>query len=307
MHKKVHSEAHGKVILIGEHSVVYHYGALVAPFNSDKIHVTISKCEEGIHLISSYHTGPLFSIGAPIEGIQALVKFFLEKYNYQHESFQIEIKSTLLSRRGLGSSAAVAKALGEGLFKYFDLRFYPEDLTKLINVSELVYHARPSGIDMNAVMNQNLLYYKDGSFKVVKPKFKLHIVVVDSGKPSRTRNSVAEVAAKVAKDDQEVLAHLKALGELADTAYDNLEHGRLELFARALKTSQIHLSAIGVSSPELDRLIDLAYLNDALAAKLTGGGQGGCMFALFVNEEKAHKFAKIVGEQGYQHKWQLLI
>lgn len=303
MKKVVSAYAHGKVILIGEHSVVYKYGALVAPFSHDGIEVVVSPCETDILIDSSYHVGPLFKEGAPIEGIQALVKVFLEKYSFVNETFKLTITSTLLSRRGLGSSAAVAKAVTEALFKYFDIPYTRDDLVEFIQTSELVYHFKPSGIDMNAVLSDSLLFFKDGVFKEIKNNFPLHLVIVDTGKPSRTRLSVSEVAEKVKHNDENVRAHLAALGHLAEEAKTFIESGTLIDFASTLKEAQIHLKAIGVSSNELDNLVSKAYHHEAMAAKLTGGGQGGCMFALFENEENALRFVTIVSEQGYKHAW----
>lgn len=305
MSKIIKTHAHGKVILIGEHSVVYKYGALVAPFSHSGIEVVIEPRIGEIEIESSYHTGSFFKEGAPIEGLQTLVDKFLSKYRLPRENFKITIKSTLLSRRGLGSSAAVAKAVAEALFQYFDLPYSREQLIEFIQESELVYHFKPSGIDMNAVLSDDLLFYKDGVFETVSNKFPLNIVVVDSGTPSQTRISVSEVALKVKNNDQEVLRHLARLGELALEAKSLLTSGRLENFALTLKEAQTHLKAIGVSSDELDRLIEIAYEHGAMAAKLTGGGQGGCMFALFENEAKALQFATMIHREGYEHSWVL--
>lgn len=307
MNKKAHARAHGKIILIGEHSVVYQYGALVAPFSHDGISVDINHKKGPILIDSFYHQGEFFAPGAPIEGLQALLKHFLDKFQLTAADFEIKITSTLLSRRGLGSSAAVAKALAEALYLYFDLPYQREDLVELIKVSELVYHAKPSGIDMNAVLSDDLLFYQNGKFERLTPRFPLHIVVVDSGKASQTRLSVSEVARRVEAHDEAVIASLARLGDLASLAKEALTSGTLSEFAPLLKESQIHLQTIGVSSEELDTLINSAYQNRALAAKLTGGGQGGCMFALFENSLDAQEFATLIDRQGYQHQWQVTI
>lgn len=297
------AEAHGKIILIGEHSVVYQHGAIVAPFTQAKVVVTVEEWTGDIVIESSYHTGLFFEENAPIEGLQALLRAFLTKYRLPECNLKFTITSNMLSRRGLGSSAAVAKAFVEALFILINQPYTRDDLVEFIQISELVYHAKPSGIDMNAVLSDDLLWYQAGKFTPLKPTFPLYLVVADTGKASQTKLSVSEVADKVKNNDQIVKDAIEYLGTLASLARKELEGGDIYSFALYLKEAQSQLELIGVSSPELEKLIALAEDNEALAAKLTGGGQGGCMFALFDEFNKCDKFVKMLNEQGVSHTW----
>lgn len=299
----VHAEAHGKIILIGEHSVVYQKGAIVAPFTQAFIDVEIQPSNGEITIDSSYHQGFFFTPGVPIEGLQVLLKAFLEKYDLPAKNLHIKITSNMLSRRGLGSSAAVAKALAEALFKYFDISYTRENLVESIQISELVYHAKPSGIDMNAVLSDDLLWYQAGKFSVIKPSFPLYLVVADSGEASQTKIAVLEVSGRVKRDEKATLEAIETLGQLSLKAKDVLENGHVDDFAELLNLAQTQLKTMGVSSARLDHLIQLAIHHGALAAKLTGGGQGGCMFALFSSSSKCDNFVKILKEQGVSQTW----
>lgn len=301
--KTVIASAHGKIILIGEHSVVYQKGAIVAPFYQASITVEIRPSNDGITIDSLYHHGPFFTPGAPIEGLQALLRAFFLKYDLPPYNFHITITSTMLSRRGLGSSAAVAKAFTEALFNYFSLPYHRRDLVEFIQISELVYHAKPSGIDMNAILSDDILWYQNGTFTPITLKYPLFLVVADSGEASQTKIAVLEVAEKVKSGDVSVIEAIDRLGNLAKTARHALEGGTLPQFANTLNQAQSELHTIGVNSAKLQSLINQALEHEALAAKLTGGGQGGCMFALFNEYYKCDKFVKLLSEQGVAHTW----
>lgn len=299
----VHAEAHGKIILIGEHSVVYQKGAIVAPFTQAFIDVEISPSHGVITIDSFYHQGIFFTPGVPIEGLQALLRAFLDKYDLPAKDMHIKITSNMLSRRGLGSSAAVAKALAEALYKFYDISYTRANLVESIQISELVYHAKPSGIDMNAILSDDLLWYQAGQFSIIKPAFPLHIVVADSGEASQTKMAVLEVSERVKCGQKTTLDAIETLGQLSREARVVLENGNVEDFARLLNQAQTQLKTIGVSSTRLDYLIQLALKTGALAAKLTGGGQGGCMFALFSSSSKCDNFVKLLKEQGVSQTW----
>lgn len=303
MNKIAFAEAHGKIIIIGEHSVVYKHGAIVAPFSQATVRVEITQHKDDFIIESAYHTGLFYDNTAPIEGLQALLTHFINKYNIPAQGLKFKVTSNILSRRGLGSSAAVAKAFAEALLRYFNISYNREDLKDLITVSELVYHFKPSGIDMNAVLSDTLLWYQDGQFLEFKPHFPFYIVVADTAKASQTKLSVSAVAAQVKANNSEVISALERLGELALKTKQILENGDINQLAKCLKSSQQELETIGVSSEEIRMLIEQAYKYDALAAKLTGGGQGGCIFALFADYKKCEKFAKIMNKQGVSHTW----
>ena len=297
------ASAHGKIIIIGEHSVVYQYGAIVAPFTQALINVRIEEKAGEILIDSAYQNGLFFAKDAPIEGLQTLLSSFLLKYNLPSKDLNITITSNMLSRRGIGSSAAVAKAFVEALFKFFEIAYTRNDLVEFIKISELVYHAKPSGIDMTAILSDDLLWYQAGKFIPIKPKFSFYVIVVDSGTASQTKLSVSQVKVRVDAHEPDVIAALSSLGDLAARARWELENGNLATFAKLIRASQAHLTTIGVSTRELEQLIDFSLEHGALAAKLTGGGQGGCMFALFEEYNKCEKFVKIIKEQGVSHTW----
>ncbi len=307
MRKCVSAEAHGKLILIGEHSVVYQHGALVAPFTQARTVVNICEGKQGIYLRSDYHHGDFFAEEAPIEGLQALLRTFLDDHQLTEVNVDISISSNMLSRRGLGSSAAVAKALSEALFQFFGLPYEREDILHYIAISELVYHVKPSGIDMHAIMSDDLLWYQSGHITPIKTAVPLYLVVADSGQASQTKLSVSMVAEQVNKGDDITIKHLKQLGELALVARQQLEGGTLTGLSRTFQEAHSHLQAIGVSSPELDQLVTFATQHHALAAKMTGGGQGGCMFAVFASLTECQHFAKLLAQRGVTHSWIMTI
>ena len=99
------------------------------------------------------------------------------------------------------------------------------------------------------------------------------------------------------------MSHINHLGKLVNLAKDYLSHNEAMSLGIALNSAQSDLTALNVSDEHLDRLITTANHNGALGAKLTGGGRGGCMFAITRTALGARKLAGILKDNGAKQVW----
>jgi len=154
-------------------------------------------------------------------------------------------------------------------------------VSALVFETEKLYHGTPSGVDNAIIAYETPVYFVRGQtpqrLKVAKP---FRLVVADTGVPSETKVAVGDVRAAWQAAPARYEAIFAAIGKLVEQARDAVEYGPLERLGPLLDENQAHLREIGVSSPELERLIAAAKRAGAAGAKLSGGGRGGCMIAL---------------------------
>jgi len=247
---------HGKLILCGEHAVVYGHPALAFAVT---LSTTVQlRPHQGPTVIDSPHADPrvrdALCTVLPTEGIRAFVR------------------TEVPVGRGMGSSAALAVAVVRAQ--------HPElEGQALIDAAmpiERAFHGNPSGLDVAVSALGGGLSFRKGPPMEMQP-LELgdwHIVVLDSGSPGDTRAQVAGVAAR--RPDIDV--HLERIGALVAEAR-NVLHDAPALGA-LLDENHALLRAIGVSTPALDDLVDMARGAGALGAKLAGAGGGGVVLAL---------------------------
>src|SRR5699024_10355250 len=90
-------------------------------------------------------------------------------------------------------------------------------------------------------------------------------------------------------------------------AREALEKSSKQLLGFVLNEAQKELEAIGVSNASLNRLIYFARQEGALGAKLTGGGNGGCIIALAKNEVHAKQLGEKLKQIGAAALWPFVL
>jgi mevalonate kinase len=198
------------------------------------------------------------------------------------EGFAVEVVTDLPVGRGMGSSAALAVAVVRA---WADLEgeVVSADVveTRALPI-ERSFHGNPSGVDVAVSAHGGCLWFQRGepSIREVLPCPPLPLVVLDSGADRETARMVAAVAARRPGCD----ADLEAIGRLVREARVCL-HDVAALGAVLLENHR-RLVALGVSTPELDTLVDLAMAHGATGAKLAGAGGGGVVLALAEDAER---------------------
>lgn len=294
-------EATGKIILMGEHAVVYQQPAIAFPFKGTTITAMVTQANENT-LTSSYHTGILTTTSENLANITHLTQKLQE--DLITPAFHLTIQSTIPAERGMGSSAAVAVAITRAFFDWMQQELSEETLLQYVNFSEKIAHGNPSGIDAAATSGTQPIYYQKNT--PITP-FPLHLdaflVVADTGIKGQTRAAVRSVAT-LANENPEFVEQLTThLGELTDQAKRAIMHNEAEVLGQLMDQAQLDLEQLGVSNDALDRYTRLAKENGALGAKLTGGGRGGCFIVLTKTKEEAERICQVLQQAGVNGTW----
>lgn len=281
----------GKLILLGEHAVVYHSPAIAIPLTSLRVRTTIEPAigqPQGRIHIKAAMLGidhDLSELGKDHFLVQTLDLLFSFLGLHQHPTCRITLTSDLPIAAGLGSSAAIAVSLLRAMSAFLGHPLLPLELNDLAYRSEQAVHGRPSGIDNTVITNEKPVYYQRGEqLQFIQPGREMLFVVADSGIRKSTRESTAQLVEDLAANPDTIRPHLDAISDLVKESKRSFLMGDLEALGIAMNTDQEHLSALDLSCPELDALIVAARQAGALGAKLTGGGMGGHMLALVTPE-----------------------
>ena len=276
---------HGKVILLGEHAVVFGQPAVAAGIAA------------GVRAHASPGSGAL---SAPAWGLDAqvgddslpgqAVGRLLECLHIEASSFDFWLEAEVPARAGLGSSAAMAVAIARAIASRTGAA--DADVFAAAAAAESVFHLTPSGIDAAAASRGRLgSFDKQNGWRDLPLKSPFELCIGLSGQSHDTGTLVASVAdlcagTKVARRLVEVM------GDLARAGMDALAAGDTPALARMFNMAHGLLSGVGVSSPELDELVHLARSAGAQGAKLTGAGGGGAVIAIAAehSDEVLHRW-----------------
>ncbi|MBO0961400.1 mevalonate kinase [Neobacillus sp. MM2021_6] len=304
MQKVAVGSAHGKLILVGEHSVVYGMPAIALPFPVLEATATVEENFEGIFLASDYYDGPLKGVPKKFWGIAACVEETLKLLNKHNQGLLIRLHSSIPIGRGLGSSAAIAIAIVKSLFAFYGKKAQPDEVMPLVHIAETFAHGNPSGLDMVTAFSEYPIWFQKGkkieSLQMGGPLF---LVVADTGHFGDTRGAVLSIKAKHAANPERTQKSLNQLGTVTLEARRAISKGDLRLLGQLFDLAQSELTDLGVSNEKINRLVEAARKAGALGAKLTGGGRGGCIVALAQTATHAQVIAKALMKAGACNTW----
>lgn len=297
--------SHAKIILMGEHSVVYGQPAIALPLPSVKLTATIEQRPTHEQLIASrYYNGPLSQLPAAIRGIKKLIEALRQRFAGEQDGWRLTIASELPAERGMGSSAATAIAIVRAFFDYYEKPLDRSTLLKLADIEEEVTHRSPSGLDAATSSSAQPLYYVKGQAgQALEMNLTATMVIADTGIKGATKEAITDVQALIQSDPATANRHIEHLGSLVRDVRGFLQNNEVGKLGLALDAAQDDLAALGVSNDQLDHLIAVARANGARGAKLTGGGRGGCMFAIMETALGARRLASILKEHGAAQTW----
>lgn len=297
--------SHAKIILMGEHSVVYGQPAIALPLPNVQLSVTLSSRQDNQRIIKSrYYHGSLENLPSSMIGIKKLIDTLSARFNDPETGWDLKIESQLPAERGIGSSAASAIAIIRAFFDYYDEPLDRTLLLQLADIEEQITHRSPSGLDAATVSSDKPLFYVKGRIGVpIEMNLDASLVIADTGKKGATKEAILAVKDELKNNNEKAERHIKHLGELVKQTKDYLAQNDIAKLGDALNFAQTDLTALNVSDSALDHLIHVARNNGALGAKLTGGGRGGCMIALMQTAMGARRLASILKENGAHDIW----
>ena len=295
------SSAPGKIILFGEHAVVYGRPALAVPVTQVHADVEVTDTDSAgiwidapdIDLHAELNTLPSdHPIAAVIHNL-----FFLSRVS-PFPTVNIKITSTIPVASGLGSGAAVTVALTRALSTHINYTMTDEQVNAFAYEIEKLHHGTPSGIDNTVITYAKPVYFVKGqaieTFKVGQP---FTIVIGDTGVSAPTKESVGDVRKLWEADKTKWESLFDKVGELVKEARNSIESGKTKELGMLMNQNHTVLQELTVSSPELDKLVSAARTAGALGAKLSGGGRGGNMIAL-VEPSQAEAVAQSLLDAG---------
>ncbi|RLG01920.1 MAG: mevalonate kinase [Thaumarchaeota archaeon] len=265
---KACASAPGKVILFGEHFVVYDKPALVSAINL-RAYAEVEKSDRGIVLDGWTEENPAVKASA-----------YIAKELEYSGGINLRIRSSIPQSVGLGSSASVSVASAAATSLLLKGELDLELIMEAAHIGESLIHYRPSGIDTTiATYGGGGIYIRSKGFKNLS--FDLNeILIINTGKARRTGDLVKKV--KEFKDThvEEFERILGNAERIIWEAVDALKNGDVELIGKLMLRNQELLRRVGVSSKEIEDVIELCMKYGALGAKLTGAGGGGCVIAV---------------------------
>jgi len=310
--------APGKIILFGEHAVVYGRPAIAVPVNQVKARVIVSANPLG-------SPGEL-KIQAPDVGLDArladlppdhplaqAIRGVLKELGVTTMlSCVVRITSTIPMAAGLGSGAAVSVAIIRALSAFLGRNLSDERVSALAYEVEKYHHGTPSGIDNTVVTYAVPVYFirrDSGSdsldntpgsldaFELLNVPAPFTIVIGDTGEPSPTSLVVGDVRRAWQETPDRFDSLFDDMGRISKAARAAIENGKPESLGPLMDENHALLQQINVSSSGLDMLVEIARDYGAMGAKLCGAGRGGNMIAL-VSETTAPKIANALLQSG---------
>ncbi|GAB4420572.1 MAG: mevalonate kinase [Anaerolineae bacterium] len=283
----IEATAPGKIILFGEHAVVYGRPAIAVPVADLQAKATLSPADPGTGFrIIAPDLGRDYSLAqaGPDDPLAVIVQATLRRLGQADlPEATLQISSTIPLGRGLGSGAAISTAITRAIAQFFNQPLAPTEISALVFEVEKLYHGTPSGIDNTVVAFAQPVYFIKGRpiqrMRVSQP---LTLVVGDTGVVAPTHTVVGDLRRRWQAEPERYEGYFDEVGAIVNQARAAIEQGNLGQMAigELMNENQELLETLGVSSPALDRLIEAAREAGALGAKLSGAGWGGNMIAL---------------------------
>lgn len=276
---KISYSAPAKVILSGEHAVVYGKPALVSTID--------------LRLKFSVWEATAKTTDRDILFISQKIKNYLKtkKIDFKDDLFDFEIESDIPIGRGLGSSAALSVASSAAFLEFYTGQVFEKDtVNNLAYEIEKKFHKNPSGVDNTAVCKGGLIIYKKniGPEKLdskISKDLEKNLFLIDSGSPKETTGQM--VSFVKTKISQEILNAIESSTNKLKTSIENMD---ISLFKECLIGNEKMLEKIGVVSQGTKKL--LTEMSKFGVGKVTGAGglETNSGYILFFTDKKDDLF-----------------
>ncbi|MEO2201107.1 MAG: mevalonate kinase [Thaumarchaeota archaeon] len=276
------ASAPGKVILFGEHFVVYGVKAILCSIDK-RITVTAEKIKENKILIKSNIGNLELEPNKDISKIKSPLKpfYYLANKIIQNKNIGIKIKveSEIPLGVGLGSSSACCVAGAAAISRLFS-DTPKEEILKLAIEAEKTIFQNTSGADCTICTFGGIMQYdKENGFSKIKFEPKFHLVIANSNIKHSTELIVKDVKSFKEKNEDEFSNLCKNEGKLVEDVLELLKKNNIKGLGEKINENQRYLETIGISNEKIRKMIQIGK-ESSFGAKITGAGGGGCVFAL---------------------------
>jgi mevalonate kinase len=297
--KQGYGISHAKVILMGEHSVVYHHPAIAIPFKTLTVEVMIQPTT-----LSTLHcdlfSGPLDHCPHILEPIVELIKALKTHFNLLE--MEVNVHSTIPFSAGLGSSAALASAITKAFYDYTQTPLEDDLLFNWVQQSETLAHGNPSGVDaLTTSFDCAWWFIKGQSPRALTFSLPAYLIIAQTLDSGSTKEALKIVAHQIEKEG---IVSINTLKELTHQALEAIKNQDVLVLGEIMTKAHQTLKHLGISTPALDQCVSIALENNACGAKLTGGGLGGCMIALAKNQDDCNRIRESL-KKVTPHVWSM--
>ncbi|MGD8625581.1 MAG: mevalonate kinase [Anaerolineae bacterium] len=285
------AHAPGKVILFGEHAVVYGRPAIAVPVTEvqARAEVVPGPTGQGVVIVApDLDRRVVVRRAAADDPLAHIVRQALRRMTPNpNPDLTLTITSTVPIARGMGSGAAVSTAIVRALAGHFDYWLPSRAVSDLVYGAEVLYHGTPSGIDNTVVAFEKPVFFvKEQGWEFFWAGKPFLLAIADTGVESSTREVVGDLRRRYQDAPDRYQPLFNRAGEIATEARQAIEQGQVQIMGRLMDENHEILKQMGVSCPELNCLVTAAREGGALGAKLSGAGWGGNMIALVTNESQ---------------------
>ena len=328
----IKTSAPGKVILLGEHAVVYNKLGIATSIDK-RAYVTVSPAKESVtiesknlNLRKSLSEEELFKLLREIENLKIELKdktkaketskkikkigrdkllasfFVIAKLAERFGFHGLEISIDSKVPKNLGSSSSVFAAIVLGVSALSGKELSKKEISNIANEGDIVTHGGlPSGIDANTVTYGGYLTYrKNKGSEPLDINFKIPLLIIDSGEPAKTGETVPYIN-KLSQEKPELVEDiLDKLDKISQLGLETMKSRNLEEMGRLMTNFYWELKKLDISTPKLDEIIRISLKNQAFGAKPTGGWGGGCCIVLAKNKNQEKKLLTAFKKSGFK-------
>ncbi|MFI5867535.1 mevalonate kinase [Streptomyces sp. NPDC051546] len=305
-------EAHAKAILLGEHAAVYGAPALAIPLTSLTCRATVTPGPTGARGLVSMRClwspppaqDAFVDPSEPPLGMSLLVNSVLQRVEAGRlMGVEVELATAIPPGRGLGASAAYARALTRALDQLLGLNLSEREVFDYVQLAETASHGQASGIDSLATSSTRPVLLQAGCSTSPPVAHEVWAVIADSGTSGSTHQAVTMLRRHFDLYPEARTRFLAESAALTRRALRALAEGHLETVGWCLTDTHQLLFDLKLSTADLDVLVEAALDWGALGAKLSGGGLGGCVIALTETRISANALAAHLTQHGAVRTW----
>jgi len=279
---KSKASAPGKVILFGEHFVVYGVKAILCAINK-RVTVTAEKIKEEKISIKSDIGDLELELNKPISEINSPLKpfYYLANKIIRNQSTGIEIKieSDIPLGAGLGSSSACCVAGAAAISKLFSEKTKKEILELAIEAEKTIFK-NTSGADCTVCTYGGIIEYeKEKDFIKIKSEPNFHLIIANSNIKHSTESIVSKVKQFKNEDTERFSKLCNDESKLIEDVLQLLKENNIQKLGQKVVQNQKYLETLGISNEKLKDMIKIGQ-ESSFGTKITGAGDGGCVFSL---------------------------